>query len=369
MLTRRSSEMLAQQAIASFAAAQTIKFQVVRQPKRLVGFFIQLAVTLTTAPSATASGMAALLKRIRVRVNDMATGLRNAVDCTGPALFLWNRFAGLAIDRKTQHGVVSKAAALTDATAYTITLFVPCVDPRLGERAIPLMSIPLSTLKEDCWLEIDLGIPGDVGTSGAISGTGTIDCRPIYRNDGLDTLYIPSELKTDELVWAATGQQTYLFPDGDFLTGFQVENFQSAVIRGASLNGTARYQFRVGDDYMETFTDALMIADNDRCASSPIFPIPAITAPTSIYDTVDEIKLALSWGNFPNTWVHDLLRDAQTQEAWGINSVIPLLTPANNQRARLIFNDIANTAYYNHLTYHKLRPKVTTDLQALASGV
>lgn len=342
-------------------AAQTLTQKIVMQPRRLAGVRLLLSVPVTTAPTTGHSGVAGLVKEIRLRVNDGISGMRNAVQIKGPALLSFLRQCGVRLDRNTiagfQYDPAGTALGLaTVPTTYKMSFYIPCVDPRLGERAVPVMSIPLNRLSEDAQVEVDLGVATtDIGAS-CVTSAPTLYVQAVYREGGNNTVYIPSELITATKTWSASQKDTYEFAQTGFLTGVMLSNFTSAPVRAAAISAGGSYTLKYGTDDRIQTNDDLLIAENDMDSVS--YPANPLTGGSQ-----------LAYRNMPNEVFFDLLKDSTTGEAFNISSALDLrVRTMLGEKCSVIFDQaVANAITW--FTTHRLLPFTDADLNALQALV
>lgn len=197
-----------------------------QQRRRLEGLLIQVtgpAITATLTTPATES-FGRMLKRVRVKVNDVA-GSRFVADVEGVAILdEWLQMGGAL----PWPSVVSYGNTGASLSAFTPRIIYPLFfrHPQLEEPSGNLTSIPLYELREDLQVEVELGTNAEVAAANFTHAT-TVRVKPIYR-DTVGGDYIPSEIiSSDRDSLPASSQHGIEIPSNGLLTSVLVQTYSS----------------------------------------------------------------------------------------------------------------------------------------------
>lgn len=197
-----------------------------QQRRRLEGVIVQvigpsITATLTT-PSTESFGR--MLKRVRVKVNDVA-GSRFVADVEGVAILEEWLGLGGQLPWETLKAWGNTGASLSAFTpVVTYPLFFR--HPQLEEPAGNLTSIPLYDLREDLTVEVELGTNAEVAAAN-FTHSSTVRIRPLYR-DTSGGEYIPSEIiSSDRDSLPASSQQSIEVPSNGLLTSILLQTYST----------------------------------------------------------------------------------------------------------------------------------------------
>lgn len=360
----------------SGTAAQTIRFRVPQEVRRLEGFTLLLALTTagTAITGAAWGGLAAVVKEIRVMINDQPAGggQRNVVQVSGVGLLSYLRQVGDPLDRQTQVGYTSDPAGIPTSTTVQLAYYIPLRHPQLSEPFGAVTALPLSSkfLATDVWVEVDLW---DIAASGTVFTTNP----PSYAASNAALLqphllemdenfpYLRTELRTDTgFSTSATANVPYEFVSGGIITGFLVQGFSaalgSATTRSTLLSTGGQMRLEYGRTVVGRTNEAFAQALNDR-SSGYLYPnnAPAI-------GTGGQLSARM----FAGESYFDFLTQGRGQDAFSLASTFDLNTDAlGGDKFRLYFNDLASASRPIHVTYHKLlsaREQIISVSSALA---
>lgn len=347
----------------SGSSAQTIRFLIKQEKRRLEAFTFKLRLT-TLASAITGAawgGLAAVVKEIRLVINDgpAGGGQRNVVQVTGIGCLSFVRQLGANIDRQTQVGYASSGFPVS--TTVELSFYVPLRHIGFAEPLGNVLSVPLSSkfMATDAYVEVDLN---DIGTAATPSGPVFSTNAPTYASTQpalvqthlreVDEMfpYIRSEFRTDTGFSSnATANVPYEFTSGGFLTGFLVQGFDQALAAGAVRSRllSSGGQFRV-----EYGREVLMKTDEAFCQALNDVSIPEVYP-----DVAAAIVTSATLQNrmFTGESFFDFLTDLPNGDAFSLASVPDLNTDAlGGDKFRLVFNDLASASRPVHITYHKL---------------
>lgn len=345
----------------SGTAAQTIRFTIKQERRRLeaLTFKLRLTTTTTVPTGAAWGGLAAVVKEIRVNINDgpAGGGQRNVVQVSGIGLLSTVRQLDLNLDRQTQIAYSSNPGGTTVSTTYDISYYVPLRHPCFQEPLGQVLSVPLSSnfLGSDVTVEVDLWDIGNGGTVFTTFAPSYASSQPALLQTHLvecpeNFPYIRSEFRTDTgFSTAATANVPYEFTSGGFLTGFLVQGFSAAltnsVTRSTLLSAGGQFRLEYGREVIARTDEAFQLAYNDlSCAQ--VYPNDANSIGTGG---------ALNNRMFAGESYFDFLTNLRGQDAFSLASCLDLNTDAlGGDKFRLVFNDLASSSRPVHITYHKL---------------
>ena len=373
MLYPKRKDILLPQTAPTGTGAQTIRFLVKQERRRLEAF--SLRINLTTAATAptvnTWAGLAGVVKEIRLVVNDgpAGGGQRNLVQVTGIGALSYVRQLGLNLDRSTQSNYGSSGTPAA-STTYSINYYVPIRHPSFQEPLGNVLAFPLSSTysANDVYVEVDLY---DIGTSGIINSANavgyagtlpaTVQTHLVEIPDSFP--YIRSEFRTDTgFSTSATANVPYEFTSGGFLTGFLVQGFSAAlttttVTRSTLLSSGGQFRVEYGREVLLKTDENFMQSLNDL-SSPQVYPNDAfaIIASSNLQSRM-----------FAGETFFDFLTDLPGLDAFSLASCPDLNTDAlGGDKFRLVFNDLASASRPIHITYHKLlssRASITAIMQ------
>lgn len=360
MLYTKRKDLILPQTPPSSTGAQTLRFLIKQERRRLEAFTFRLTMTTPGAATTGAAwgGIAAAVKEIRLVVNDgpAGGGQRNLVQITGPACLSYIRQLGLNLDRSTQSSYSSGGFAA--GSTYTASFYVPIRHPGFQEPLGNVLAYPLSSTysANDVYVEVDMwdiAAAGTVFTANPPTYHATINPAVVQPHlvEIPDSFpYIRSEFRTDTgFSTSATANVPYEFTSGGFLTGFLVQGFSAALgnatTRSTLLSTNGQFRVESGREVLmktdETFCQAL----NDM-SSVEVYP-----------DTAAAIVAAatLQQRLFSGESFFDFLTDLPGQDAFSLASCPDLNTDAlGGDKFRIVFNDLASASRPIHVTYHKL---------------
>jgi len=366
MLFAQRKDILLPQTAPSGTAAQTIRFLVKQERRRLEGFSFKLSVTTaaTAITGAAWAGLAGIVKEIRLVINDgpAGGGQRNLVQISGPACLSYIRQLGLNLDRETQRGYA--AAGFPVSTTCQLTFFVPIRHPSLQEPFRQVLSYPLSSTysANDAYVEVDLN---DITAGGTVFTTNPPTYAPtqpalvqVHLAEVPDSYpYIRSEFRTDTgFSTSATANVPYEFTSGGFLTGFLVQGFSAAIAaattRSTLLNSGGQMRVEYGREVLIKTDENFQQSYNDISAQLVYPQGESTTAAAAISSAASP---ALQNRQFAGETFFDFLTDLPGSDAFSLASCPDLNTDAlGGDKFRLVFNDLASATRPVHITYHKL---------------
>jgi len=359
MLYAKRKDIILPQSAPSSTGAQTLRFLVKQERRRLEAFTFRLGLTTnaTAMTGAAWAGYAGAVKEIRLVVNDgpAGGGQRNVVQISGPACLSYVRQLGLNIDRKTQIGYAS-AGFTGVSTAIELNFYVPIRHPSFQEPLGNVLAFPLSSTysANDVYVEVDLydiSAGGSVFTTNGPSYTANTTLLQTHLVEIPDSFpYLRSEWRTDTgFSTNATANVPYEFTSGGFLTGFLLQGFSAvignAVTRSTLLSTAGQYRIEYGREVLMKSDESFMQALNDLSAIQ-VYPNDATSIGTGG---------VLQNRNFAGESFFDFLTDLPGVDAFSLASCPDLNTDAlGGDKFRLVFNDLASSSKGVHLTYHKL---------------
>jgi hypothetical protein len=354
---------------ASQTAAHTVKFRLKQETKRahMLAFTVRVTSNAAAMTGAAWGGFAAIVKEIRVRINDVL-GSRNCVAVSGiGALSYWRQVNG-GLDSLTVDAYGSAGFAVS--TTYEITYVIPLRQPQIAEPYGNILSLPLSQnwLREDPIVEVDfhdIGAAGTVFTTNppAYTSTNTFELAVYYHNVPETTPYIPSELRSDTFAPTSVSGPAYEFPSSGWLTGFLVQglsgDFGNAVTRSTTFSSEGQLRLEYGRDIIRRQKPRHQRVLNETSMNN--FPSLAASNIASSF---------LTSRQWPHELMFDFLNDGPGTAPFSINSVLGLDTQLmGGDKLRFILNDAASTSIRAHITHHRLLPRKPEDLQILAAQV
>ena len=281
MLFAKRKDIVPPQAQPSGAAAQTIRFLIKQEPRRLEALTFKLRLTTAAAAITGAAwgGLGGVVKEIRVVINDgpAGGGQRNVVQVSGVGALSFVRQLGLCLDRQTQVGYASTGFPLS--TTIEMSYFIPLRHPSFQEPLGNVLAIPLSSayLSTDVWVEVDLY---DINAAQAVFTTNP----PVYASTNAALLqthlieapdsfpYLRSEFRTDTgFSTTATANVPYEFTSGGFLTGYLLQGFSgaigNAITRSNLLSSGGQFRIEYGREILQKTDEAFVQALNDISCS------------------------------------------------------------------------------------------------------
>lgn len=349
----------------SLTAAQTVTGRIRQQPFRLEGIMLILtAATVAGAVTNTAADMiAGLVKAIRLSIND-AGGKRNIVQVSGPALLSYVRNCLGLLDRYTNASYFQYAAAadLVASTTYKVCFYVPLRHLLVAEPFGNFTSLPLGSrwLKEDPILEVDLRANTEVFNDACQPTACTLEAFLHMRDVPDSAPYIPSELLTTQILFNATGKQSYEISSSGYLTQMLLQGYSKAayaadITRQSILSAGGQLLVEYGRDIRVRTTETALQAIND---------LTQVQLQGS--DTTDK---KLSQRCFTGEMFVDFMTDLPGTDAFSINSALNLNALGSGERCKLTFNDWVNATYALNLTHHKFLPRADADLLNLSVAI
>lgn len=362
------------QTAPSGTAAQTLRFLIKQEKRRLEAFTVKLRLTTTaTAPTGAAwAGLAGVVKEIRLVANDgpAGGGQRNVVQVTGPGCLSYVRQLGANIDRQTQ--VCYGSSGFPVSTTLELSFYVPVRHLGISEPLANVLSLPLSSkfLANDVYVEVDLYDIGAAGTVFTANPPGYASSQPALVQVHLREVdemfpYLRSEFRTDTGFSSnATANVPYEFTSGGFLTGFLVQGFSAALgnatTRSTLLSSGGQFRLEYGREVIAKTDEAFQQALND------------ISIPEVYPDNAAAVIANATLPNrmFTGESFFDFLTDLPNGDAFALASCPDLNTDAlGGDKFRLVFNDLASSSRPVHITYHKLlssRDAITAVLKDFA---
>lgn len=354
---------------ASQTAAHTVKFRLKQEARRVhtLAFTVRVTTNAVALTGAAWGGLAAIVKEIRVRVNDVL-GSRNAIAVSGiGCLSYWRQVNG-RLDSLTMDAYGS--AGFATSTTYEITYVIPLRQPQFAEPYGNVLSLPLSQnwLREDVIVEVDFH---DIGAAGTVFTTNpptytaanTFELAAWMHNVPEGTPYIPSELRSDTFAPTSTAGAAYEFPSSGWLTGFLVQglsgDFGNAVTRATPFSSEGQFRMEYGRDIVRRLKSRHLRVMNEQSINN--FPSLANSNIASSF---------LASRQWPHELMFDFLNDGPGAAPFSVNSIYGLDTQLmGGDKMRFIFNDAASTSIRAHITHHRLLPRKPEDLQILAAQV
>lgn len=358
MLYAKRKDIILPQTAPTGTGAQTIRFLVKQERRRLEAFTFRLSITTNAAAMTGAAwgGYAGIVKEIRLVVNDgpAGGGQRNLVQVSGIGCLSYVRQLGLNLDRTTQIGYAS--AGFPGSATLQLNYYVPIRHPSFQEPLGNVLAFPLSSTysANDVYVEVDLY---DIAGSGTVFNTNP----PAYAANAAlvqthlveipDSFpYIRSEFRTDTgFSTSATANVPYEFTSGGFLTGFLVQGFSAAIgnatTRSTLLSTGGQWRVEYGREVLMKTDEGFMQSLNDLSAPL-VYPSDATAIATG---GVLQNRI------FTGETFFDFLTDLPGLDAFSLASCPDLNTDAlGGDKFRLVANDLASASRPMHITYHKL---------------
>lgn len=320
------------------AAGGKYSLNIKQQKRRLEGILVQATFSGGTPVTPTTESWGKLVKRVRVKINDVA-GSRFLCDVEGvAALEEWQMF-GAALPWSTQFYFGNTGTSAVSNPVLTYPIFFR--HPLLQEPGGNLTSIPLYDLREDLNIEVELGANTDIAASGVTISSATIRIAPIFR-DTIGGEYIPSEwLSSDRDTLPASSRVEVELPSNGLLTSVLVTNYTTTgkTVRGASMtSGENDISLFYGRDQIVKLHPDLATAYSTL--TSVQFPVCNATTPTNV-----ELK---------HSFLIDLLDDLPLTDAFSAGSALNLTSiRAGGDTARLVWSLTNSTAPCLRLTTRK----------------
>lgn len=360
MLYAKRKDIILPQTAPAGTGAQTLRFLIKQERRRLEAFTFRLTLTAAGAIASGAAwgGMAGIVKEIRLVVNDgpAGGGQRNLVQVTGPACLSYVRQLGLNLDRATQSAYASSGFAA--GSTYQLNFFVPIRHPSFQEPLGNVLAYPLSSTytANDVYVEVDLF---DIAAAGTVftanPPTYSSSITPALVQTHLVEIpdsfpYIRSEFRTDTgFSTNATANVPYEFTSGGFLTGFLLQGFSAALgnatTRSTILSTNGQYRIEYGREVLMKSDEQFQQGLNDLSAVQ-VYPdnAAAVIASSTLLNRM-----------FVGESFFDFLTDLPGLDAFSLASCPDLNTDAlGGDKFRIVFNDLASSSRPIHVTYHKL---------------
>jgi len=342
-------------------AAQTVRFLLKQERRRLEALVLKLRVTTaaTVHTGAAWGGLAGVVKEIRVNINDgpAGGGQRNVVQVSGVGCLSYVRQLGLNLDRQTQIGYSSAGTSTAVSTTYEVSFYIPLRHPSFQEPLGNVLCLPLSQtyLANDVFVEVDLW---DIAAAGTVftanpptyASTQPLLLHTIMREIPDNFPYLRSELRTDTGFGpGSTANVPYEFTSGGFLTGFLVQGFSAtlgnAVTRSQVLSTGGQMRLEYGREVLMRTDENFQQALNDMSAME-VYPDAATSVGTGG---------TLQNRNFTGESFFDFLSDLPGVDAFSLASCLDLNADAlGGDKLRLFFNDLAATTRPIHVTAHRI---------------
>ncbi|MCX8156613.1 MAG: hypothetical protein N3J91_09235 [Verrucomicrobiae bacterium] len=346
--------------LSSLSAQQTVTFRIKQEARRLEAVILTLKATTGASPANNHDGLAGLVKEIRLVAEDV-NGKRNIVQVTGPALlsFIRNNFGSL--DRHTFASY--RAANLAASTAYACNFFIPVRHPNVAEPYGHQLSLPLSAnfIKGDAMLEVDINPASVVFSAGAPTGA-TIKALAILRNVPDSVPYIPTELITQTISFAAAGKQAYDFSTTGFLTQVLVQGYNSTTYGSSIQRTNVLSSIPEGTLAYVHGRNKIMVLDNDfgfALNDLTQYLVGKVPGETTINPASFDGEVFL-----------DFMSDYPGADAFSAASIPNLNTDAlGGDKARLEFDQWANSAAMARITYHKILARTRDAIKGLAVAI
>lgn len=320
------------------AAAGKYSTTIKQQRRRLEAILFQIAYTSGgAATTPTSESFGRILKRVRVKVNDVA-GSRFLADVEGVAILDEFQQMGGCLPWPTAYAYGNSGSAAT-----TCQLLYPLFlrHPQLQEPGGNLTSVPLYDLREDLNVEVELGANTDVAASGVTLSSVTVRMAPIFR-DTVGGEYIPSEiLSSDRDSLASSSRVEIELPSNGLLTSVLVQAY-AATNKNARQSITTAGENDVSLYYGRDQVRKLhpLLAQDFSCLSSP--------QPPTCTTTVNGVA------NLSHSFLIDLLDDLPLADAFSAGSALNLTSiRAGGDTARLVVSLTNATAPCVRLTSRK----------------
>lgn len=309
-----------------------------QQKRRLEGLILQLTFAGGTATTPTSESYAKLLKRVRVKVNDVA-GSRFVVDVEGVAILDEWLMLGGQLPWQTLYAMGNTAGGSVGTVVLTYPVFFR--HPQLQEPGGNLTSIPLYDLREDLSVDVELGANTDIAASGVTISSTTIRLAPLYR-ETIGGEYIPGEwISSDRDSLPASSRVEVELPSNGLLTSVLVQNYTAAakLVRGTLITaGENDVSLYYGRDQIRKFHPDIGHAASFLTSQQ----IPAMT------------YAALGVSALSHSFLIDLLDDLPMTDAFSAGSALNLTSiRAGGDTARLAISLTSATAPCVRLTTRK----------------
>jgi hypothetical protein len=347
------------QTVPSGTSAQTIRFLVKQEKRRLEAITFKLRLTMAAAAATGAAwgGLAGLVKEIRIVINDgpAGGGQRNVVQVSGIGCLSFVRQLGANIDRQTQVAYGSSGFPSGTSTTIEVSYYVPIRHLGIAEPLANVLSLPLSSkfMATDVYVEVDLFDAATVFSANAptYAASNPALVQTHLREVDESFPYIRSEFRTDTGFSSnATANVPYEFTSGGFMTGFLLQGFSGALAasttRSNVLAAGGQFRLEYGREVLMKTDEAFQQALND------------LSIPEVYPNNASAIIASATLGNrmFVGESFFDMLSDLPNGDAFSLASVPDLNTDAlGGDKFRLVFNDLLGpTIPAVHVTYHKL---------------
>lgn len=361
MLFPARRDIVLPQTAPSGTAAQTVRFLLKQENRRLESLVLKLRMTTaaTVHTGAAWGGLGSIVKEIRVNINDgpAGGGQRNVVQVSGVGLLSYVRQLGLNVDRQTQIGYSSAGTSTAVSTTYEVSYYIPLRHPSFQEPLGNVLCLPLSQtyLANDVWVEVDLWDIAAAGTVFTANPPTYAASQPLTLLTNMREIpdnfpYLRTELRTDTGFGpGSTANVPYEFVVGGFLTGFLVQGFSAtlgnATTRSQLLSTGGQMRLEYGRQVLMKTDENFQQAINDMSAVE-VYPDAATSIGTGG---------TLQNRNFTGESFFDFLSDLPAIDAFSLASCIDCNADAlGGDKLRLYFNDLASTTRPIHVTSHRI---------------
>jgi hypothetical protein len=361
MLFPSRKDIILPQTAPSGTAAQTVRFLLKQERRRLEALVLKLRVTTAAIVHTGAAwgGLGAIVKEIRVNINDgpAGGGQRNVIQVSGVGCLSYVRQLGLNLDRQTQIGYSSAGTSTAVSTTYEVSFYIPLRHPSFQEPLGNVLCLPLSQtyLANDVFVEVDLW---DIAAGGTVftanpptyATTQPLLLHTLMREIPDNFPYLRTELRTDTGFGpGSTANVPYEFTAGGFLTGFLVQGFSAtlgnAATRSQVLATGGQMRLEYGREVQIRTDENFQQALNDMSAVE-VYPDSAASIGTAG---------TLQNRNFTGESFFDFLSDLPGVDAFSLASCLDLNADAlGGDKLRLYFNDLASTTRPIHVTSHRI---------------
>lgn len=363
---RRFTQIIQPETQPSGTGAQTIRFKLPRQTRRLTGLGLRVRQTTGAAlPTNTdGDGLAAAVREVRLNISDVR-GDRSVVKAGGPALLSFFQNNDLFQDRFSQVGYAGTGFPASTAVDTIIPLV--CAHPKVTDPLRHQMGIPWSSnfLASDPTFEVDLANIA-AGASNVYVGNGTtwpanaLELYAIFHEVPESVPYVPWQLDTNTWSPTTTSKVPYIWSNVGVLlqTLWQTytdSNLQARVSPFAS-GGSAKIEYgttQYGDINLQMLQ---WLNDMTR----PAYPdsVSAVIASSFLFER-----------NIGGEFMLDFMTDFPGIDPFAIASAFNLDQSAlKGDTMRLVFNDLASTTYANRVTNLRLLPSNPSDVAKLLVG-
>jgi len=360
---RKFTQIIQPDAQPSGTAAQTCRFRLPRQSRRLS--HLALRVRQTTGASLPTNtdgdGLAAVVREVRLNISDIR-GDRSVVKASGPALLSYSENNEINRDRKSQVGYAG--TGFPASTAVDIRIPIWCAHPKITEPLRHNLGIPWSSnfLGNDPVLEVDLaavvaGASNVYVTNGTTWPSNALELLAVYHEVPESVPYLPWQLESSLWKPNQVSKVPYIWSQVGVLMQslwqtYTDDNLQARVTPLSS-GGTVKLEYGTNQygDLSQEWTEYL----NDQTRLTYPDSVSAVIASSFLFER-----------NIGGEMFFDFMSDLPGTDLFAAAAAFNLDQSAlKGDTMRLVFNDYASTANPSRVTNFRLLPSSAAEIAQL----